>query len=407
VALQGASHDAACGHTVDHSDLAAQIADAWLVACASIATQMSRLAGMVLPLRASARETCFNNVDSAQPAVRDEAALLDSFAVSSVVARDIMAKTKAKARPATRRTKKPAAAPRSAKRPVPGWMDAGSGFELGIRDGTLVARKDGKDLRSVPKALKEGPLGERLASTLDFLEDHARSCLQTVETWILRSLPVPRGVLEQIFVDDTWRAILKDAWVVPVGAGALDREAGGFFRGVDPKKGIGVVDRGGETSWLAASTVLIPHPVLLDEIDDLRQMAVEIGAQQGVSQLFRETFARPATPPEDPMAIEAFANGKFGMLNGAIGLAKRLGYRVTGGAAVCRVLERGRMVEARYEIGDGDPMDSTTTGNLTWVDDKQRPIAVVDVPPIAFSEGMRMAGKIFAKRKLEKEDSDD
>ena len=65
------------------------------------------------------------------------------------------------------------------------------------------------------------------------------------------------------------------------------------------------------------------------------------------------------------------------------------------------------MVEARYEIGDGDPMDSTTTGNLTWVDDKQRPIAVVDVPPIAFSEGMRMAGKIFAKRQLETEGSDD
>jgi hypothetical protein len=326
-----------------------------------------------------------------------------------------MAKIRAKARAATKTKKKPAPAPRSTKRPVAGWIDAGKGFELGIRDGALVARKDGKTLRSVPKALKEGPHGERLASAIDFLQDHARTCLQTVETWMLRSLPVPRGVLHEVIADEAWYAVLKDAWVVPVGTagdvdteggGACDREAGGFFRAVDRAKGIGVVYRGGATIWLDAATMLIPHPVLLDDVDDLRRMAIEIGAQQGLSQLFRETFARPAAPPEDPMAIETFANGEFGMLNGVIGLAKRFGYRVTGGAAACRVLERGRMVEARYELGDGDPMDSTTTGNLTWVDDKQRPIAVADVPPIAFSEGMRMAGRIFAKRELEKEDSD-
>ncbi len=88
-------------------------------------------------------------------------------------------------------------------------------------------------------------------------------------------------------------------------------------------------------------------------------------------------------------------------------LAKRLGYRVSGGAAVCRVLERGRSVEARYDLGDGDGMDSTTTGELTWVDDKQRPVAVMDVPPVAFSEGMRMAAQIYAKRKVEKEGGDE
>ena len=52
-------------------------------------------------------------------------------------------------------------------------------------------------------------------------------------------------------------------------------------------------------------------------------------------------------------------------------------------------------------------MDSTTTGDLTWVDDKQRPLAVVDVPPVAFSEGMRMASQIYAKRKVEDSEDDD
>jgi hypothetical protein len=219
---------------------------------------------------------------------------------------------------------------------------------------------------------------------------------------MLRSLPVPRRILESVLPDDSWSKVLRDAWVVPV-RDEIDREAGGFFRGVDAAKGIGVVDRAGETAWLDTEMVIVPHPVLLDEVDDLRQLAVEIGVTQGLSQLFRETFVVPSTPPADPMAIDSYANGEFGMLSQVIGLAKRLGYRVAGGAAVCRVLERGKFVEARYDIGDGDPMYETSTGQLGWVDDKQRPIAVVDVPPVAFSEGMRMASMIFAKRKIEKD----
>lgn len=334
-----------------------------------------------------------------------------------------MAKTKGKrvattAKPKTKKAaparpaKKTPPAGKTAARPkapaaAPGWIDAGKGFELGIRDGKLAARKDGKELGSVPKQLKDSAIAERLTSAIDFLEEHARTCVHTVETWMLRSLPVPRGVLESVLPDDAWAAVLKDAWVVAVDKdGKVDREAGGFFRGVDPSKGIGVVDRDGETTWLAAETVMVPHPVLLDEVDDLRQMAVEIGVSQGLSQLFRETFARPTTPPADPMAIDSYAGGEFAMLSHASGLAKRLGYRVSGGSAVCRVLEQGRFVEARYDLGDGDPMYETTTGELSWVDDKQRPVPVIDVPAIAFSEGMRMAALIHAKRKVEETNDD-
>ena len=301
-------------------------------------------------------------------------------------------------------SKKSKPAPRTAVRKhTPGWVDAGKGIELGIRDGKIVARKDGKDC-SVPKPLKESAIGERLTAAIDFLEDHERTCLQTVETWMLRSLPVPRKVLESVMADESWAKVLRDAWVVPVSAdNAVDREAGGFFRGVDAAKGIGVVDRGGETAWLDTELVMIPHPVLLDEVDDLRGLAVEIGVTQGLSQLFRETFAVPKTAPPDPTTIDTYSGGEFAMLSQAIGVTKRLGYRVAGGAAVCRVLERGRFVEGRYDIGDGDPMYETTTGSLGWVDDKQRSINVVDVPPVAFSEGMRMASLVYAKRKIEKD----
>ncbi len=296
----------------------------------------------------------------------------------------------------------------------PGWMDAGKGIALAIRtndegEPKLVAKKDGKELGSVPKPVKESPVGETLEAALDFLEEHARTCLHTVETWMLRSLPVPRGVLESVLADDHWSRVLRDAWVVGVDRnGKVDREAGGFFRGVDKQKGIGVVDRDGETTWLQTETVMIPHPVVLDELDDLRELAVQVGVKQGLSQLFRETFTPPKTPPADPHALETYAGGEFSMLSQAIGLAKRLGYRVSGGASVCRVLENGRYVEGRYSLGDGgDPMYETTTGELSWVDDKQRPIAVTDVPAIAFSEGMRMASLIYAKRKVEKEGDND
>lgn len=321
------------------------------------------------------------------------------------------AKKAVKTKPVSKPKTKAKPAPKTAKAPAkgsPGWIDAGKGIELGIREGKLVARKDGKQLGSVPKPVKEGPLGERLNSAIDFLEDHERTCQHTVETWMLRSLPVPKAILSAVIADDAWASSLKDVWIVAVAPdGSVDREVGGFFRGVDAAKGVGVVDRDGETTWLATESVLVPHPILLDELDDLRQMAVEINVSQGTSQLFRETFARPTTPPEDPMSIGQFAGGEFSMLQVVTNLAKRLGYRVSGGASVCRVLERGKLVEARFDLGEGDGFDETTTGELSWVDDKQRPIAVVDVPPVAFSEGMRMAGQIYAKRKVDKEDSDD
>ena len=318
------------------------------------------------------------------------------------------AKPKAKATAKPKKTKTVAPKQTSKGRREPGWIDGGKGYELSIQDGKVVARKDGKPLASVPKPIKEADAAERLAAAVDFLEEHARSCVATVETWMLRSLATPRAVLEAVFADDAWRTALADAWIVPLDKqGRADPASGGFLKAVDAKKGVGVVDRDGETTWIDTDQIMVPHPILLDAVDDLRSMAVELGVTQGISQLFRETFARPSAAPVDPSAIGCYAGGEFTMLSAAIGTAKRLGYRVIGGSASAKVLERGRFVEARYYLGDGDPMDSTETGELTWVDDKQKQLAVVDVPVVSFSEGMRMASAIYAKRKTEDKEGDD
>ena len=84
------------------------------------------------------------------------------------------------------------------------------------------------------------------------------------------------------------------------------------------------------------------------------------------------------------------------------GLCRRLGFRVSGGYACCPVWEDGRQVEARFWIGSDYPEGETWTGDMIFTDSKEHTIPVKDVGPVAFSEGMRMAAAIYAKRIVEK-----
>ena len=64
----------------------------------------------------------------------------------------------------------------------------------------------------------------------------------------------------------------------------------------------------------------------------------------------------------------------------------------------------GLAVEARYWIGADSPDSETWTGALSWVDGKEKTLPLADVPPVAFSEGMRMASAIYAARVVEKKE---
>jgi hypothetical protein len=48
-------------------------------------------------------------------------------------------------------------------------------------------------------------------------------------------------------------------------------------------------------------------------------------------------------------------------------------------------------------------MYETYTDLLVWVDDKDRTVKLGDVGPVAYSEGMRMAGAVYAGRVVPKE----
>jgi hypothetical protein len=285
------------------------------------------------------------------------------------------------------------------------WLEADKGYALGIEAGKLVCRNPaGKKLASVPKELKESELGEQLLALCEWLADHRTDCLRRVEVWMLRSLPVPCEVVRSVWPDPDWADMLRNLVVTPVAAGGKANAAQtGLLRDVDPKKGIGVVDRDGETQWIAAVQILIPHPILIDGLDELREIAADMGFTQAIEQLFRPTFAA-TNEQKEQSRITDFSNGKFDQLNFVSSLCRRLGYPVRGGYACNKVWENGKPIEARYWIGADYPEGETYTGELIFVDSEQKPLKIAEVGRVTFSEGVRMASQIYAKRKVEKEE---
>ncbi|MBI2807915.1 MAG: DUF4132 domain-containing protein [Planctomycetes bacterium] len=288
------------------------------------------------------------------------------------------------------------------------WLDAEKNYALGIEAGKLVCRNPaGKKLSSVPKELKESELAEQLAALCEWLADHRTECLRRVEMWMLRSLPIPCDVVRALWPDPDWSDMLRNMVVAPTDdQGKVSTAQTGLLRDVDPKKGIGVVDRDGETQWIATAQILIPHPILIDGLDELREIAADMGFSQALEQIFRPIFAAGAEQKE-MSRITDFSNGKFEQLNFASSLCRRLGYPVRGGYACSKIWENARPIEARYWIGDEFPEGETYTGELIFVDSDQKPQKIADVGRVTFSEGVRMATQIFAKRKVDKAEGGD
>lgn len=284
--------------------------------------------------------------------------------------------------------------------PILGFVPAEKGYQLSIRGSKLVAANaKGQVLSSVPKEVREAETADRLLAVIDMLGAHRREIEQTVETWMLRSLPVPLSVLTSVWKDQAYREVLENLVVVPKGGAA------GLLRAVDAKKGIGLVDADGETVWTKVDELTIPHPMLMGELEGLRELAAELGLTQTIKQLFREVFDKPAGRDDDT-EITSFRGGRFEMLAHARGAARALGYRTTGPYVICRVVERGAAHEARFWIGD-DAYDEALTEELSWVNGAGDVQRFGDVPPIAFSEGMRMASAVYGKRVIEREGGDD
>ena len=292
-----------------------------------------------------------------------------------------------------------------------GWVrTADDGYELAVEEGKLVCRNAvGKRLRSIPKQVKEDPAVLELRQLVEWLTRHAAECREQAERWLVRSLPVPATLINRIWPDEAWQTVLKDLVVVPVlddgpgsgaGLGAWDTARAGFLRAADAR-GLGIVDLEGESVRLTAERIAIPHPVLLADLADLREFAVELNLRQSVDQLFRETWTRPAGIEAQAVQFEEYARGQYPELRQLTQRAVAFGYQVRGGYAVCRVHEAGVGIEARVWVGADDPYSATETGALEFADSAGRRLRLPEVGPVAWSEGVRMAAALYAGRTVQ------
>ncbi|WP_103502373.1 MULTISPECIES: DUF4132 domain-containing protein [unclassified Streptomyces] len=280
-----------------------------------------------------------------------------------------------------------------------GWVEAG-GYEVALEAGKVVCRNaSGRRLKSVPSKLGDHPAVVGLKQLAEWLERHQRDCLADVERWMVRSLPVPLAALGRVWPDPAWQAVLRDLVVT-----GEDGAVAGFLRDADPERGLGLVDLDGDTVRIAPPMVRVPHPVLLEELAELREFAVELGVDQRAGQLFREVWYRPAGLDPATTAVEEYAGGVYKELRFLQGRTVQLGYRVRGGYAVCPVVEDGRTLEARVWVGDYEGYGETETGVLGWADAAGRTLRAGDIGPVAWSEGMRMAAALHAGRDTENEE---
>ncbi|MFF0122353.1 DUF4132 domain-containing protein [Micromonospora arida] len=240
-----------------------------------------------------------------------------------------------------------------------------------------------------------------LEQLAEWLEQHERDCRADAERWMIRSLPIPAIALTEVWADEAWRTALTDLVVAGLNEDdSWDPDAVGFLRDVDDN-GVGVVNRDGESVRLSADRMLIPHPVLLADLDDLRALAADLIVTQPVDQLFRETWQRPTSLDPAAMSVDDFAGGRFDELRDLLARAASLGYPVQGGFAFCRIFEGGENVEACSWVGSDRPENEAETGRLVFSDGTGTNRPLTAVGPVAWSEGMRMAAALYAGRVVE------
>ncbi|MEV7279979.1 DUF4132 domain-containing protein [Streptomyces sp. NPDC093111] len=281
------------------------------------------------------------------------------------------------------------------------WLAAGEGYEITLEDGRVIARRvGGRQLKTLPKALRDSPEADRLRQLAAWLDRHADSCVAQVDAWMVSSLPVPTALIARVWPDEAWRSALRDLAVV-----GDDPDEVGFLRDVTADGELKAVDLDGETVRLSPRTVTLPHPVLLPDLDDVRDFAADLGITQKVEQIHRATWEKPDGPaagrPETATEVRDYAGGKFASRFGLAARATGLGYRVSGGYATCKVRDGGRGTEASVWIGEPYWEGESETGALSWHDEDGRAVRLSEVGPVAWSEGMRMAAALYAGRTIE------
>ncbi|MEU1371717.1 DUF4132 domain-containing protein [Streptomyces sp. NPDC005803] len=288
-----------------------------------------------------------------------------------------------------------------------GWLAAGDTYEVSLVEGQVVARRasgaspagqEGTQERALPAELEDRPEVVELQRFAEWLDRHAAECAAQVGTWMVSSLPVPTGLLARLRADAAWQAALRD--IVLVGDGPHEV---GFLCDADDSGGVRVMNLEGETVPLSARSVTMPHPILLPGLEQLRALAAESGLVQGVEQIHRAIWRKPADTDGAPAAVTEFAGAEYRSWFHLSSRATSLGYRIAGSSVVDQIRDAGRIITASVGMSDPYTEERAWTGSLTWFDEGgRRRLPLDEVGPVAWSEGMRMAAALHAGRTVPK-----
>ena len=175
----------------------------------------------------------------------------------------------------------------------------------------------------------------------------------------------------------------------------------GFLRAVNDD-GIQVVDLDGETTTIDysdAALVTIPHPAVTENLDEWREFAVELGVHQGLDQLFRDVYIKPADEDGQKAAVKAYVGATYERSSHLMGRGRGGGFVTTMGEVSLRVHEGGETITASLDVSAWDPTESAELGKLSFSVHGED-LELDKVGPIAWSEGIRMCEFIYAGRSV-------
>lgn len=276
------------------------------------------------------------------------------------------------------------------------WIEAG---DYGLRlDGEVIVVRNakGRVLKTIPSKAKKTPEFEKLEALRMYLHQHSVRCGDTVREWFLKGLPIPMTLVIAVWPDPAWQSQLKDLVV------STDGGITGFLRNATAD-GLQIVDLDGETVSVPINEdalVLIPHPAIMEDLDDWREFAVELGINQGLDQLFRDIHIKPSDADGITEAISKYDGAQYERGGTLIGRSRGAGFTASLYAVSLVVMEEGVETTIELSVSGWDPSEEAELGRVYFTRDGSM-LSPENVGPIAWSEGIRMCEFVYAGRTIE------
>ena len=282
------------------------------------------------------------------------------------------------------------------------WIDAGD-YSFRLDGETIIARNaKGRVLKSIPPKARKTEVFQRIEILQAYLQSHEVLCGDTVRDWFLKGLPVPVALVAAVWPDPAWQRCLKNL-VVSVGDDVM-----GFLRSAIEQR-LQLVDLDGETVEIGAtpSKVLsIPHPAIMEDIDQWREFAVELGFTQGIDQLFRDIYRKPGDKDGLEAAVSKYDGAMYNQAGTLIGRSRGAGFQTSGDSISLTVLENGVEITAMLGIDAWYYDEEAALYEVQFARDGHV-ISPEQVGPIAWSEGIRMCEFVYAGRSISEQQEQD